>query len=124
MKSPFSILRYLIALFLLLTLAAACSDSVSSSSDGTPIVAAVSDGSLRIHNRSDTPVFYFAHSEGALIQWHPVSGDENLIGPVKTVSIPLEEVAGFTEGRNILIHYWTELDPTNESVRQILVEPN
>lgn len=88
------------------------------------ITGLIKDNYLVITNYSDEPIYYFAVDWGtsALINWAPISEDENKISPKQSMKKGVDEILGYAKGREVIVYYWNTLEPTSESIKNILVQ--
>ncbi len=88
------------------------------------ITGLIKDNNLVITNYSYVPIYYFAveREVTALIKWAPICKDENKINPKQSRKIELDDIPGYMKGRQILVFYWNTLEPTSESIKNILVQ--
>ena len=121
MKRDKSPLQSIAILLVLLNLYSAGSDLMSRES-GEPIAAGVTEITHQIFNSSEHPVCYFAHAEGALISWFPLSSEENRIAPHGTIAVPVSEVAAYRIGDTIVVNYWAGGELAVDSIRQIVIK--
>lgn len=88
------------------------------------ITGLIKDNNLVITNYSDEPIYYFAveREVSVLIDWVAICEDENKINPKQSRKIELDDIHGYMKGRQILVYYWNALEPTSESIKNILVQ--
>ena len=113
MKLPVKL--FLVALLLLLN---SCSDSVSDL-ETDHISIQVESEDLQIKNNFNHSVYYFAVESGvaALINWAPISSEENRVKPKSVRPVSLDEIHGYKPGKTILFYYWSEKEPSSENIK-------
>lgn len=101
-----------------------CSDNPSQSTSGQ-IKAEVSDENLRILNNSMTTIYYFAADQDfmATANWAPTSSEENAIRPQEAKNLPLSEIVYHQPGNEIILYYWTSVNPGQDEINTILITP-
>ncbi|NIR47313.1 hypothetical protein GWO43_02410 [candidate division KSB1 bacterium] len=84
----------------------------------------VSKNKLTISNKIDKPNYYFVvERESAVhINWAPISNDENKINPQQNKQLDLNDVYGFQDGKQIIIYYWSVVDPDAQAIKNIVVD--
>lgn len=117
---------------IIITLLVLCFGIISCSDDSdnvsgygnSEITGLIKDNNLVITNYSDVPIYYFAveREVTALINWAPICEDENKVHPKHSKKIELDDIHGYMKGRQILVYYWNTLEPTSESIKNILVQ--
>lgn len=108
---------FLITLFTCLIISS-CADSVSDlNTDDVAITSNSAD--LNIKNNFNHSIYYFAVEAGiaAVIQWAPISSDENRVKSRSTKQIPLENIHAYEPGDEILIYYWSKKEPGNNNIK-------
>ncbi|NIS22906.1 hypothetical protein GWN42_09385 [candidate division KSB1 bacterium] len=56
------------------------------------------------------------------INWAPISNDENKINPQQNKQLDLNDVYGFQDGKQIIIYYWSVVDPDAQAIKNIVVD--
>ncbi len=118
---PISVMRRLYStplLFLIGLISVSCSDSVSDLNTDDVIVSVESE-ELTIQNYFTYSIYYFAVDAGtaAYIQWAAISTDENRVKSRSTKRIPVDQIYGFEPGKDIIVYYWSEKEPSNNNIK-------
>lgn len=110
-------LYFLIAVVFIISISG-CADSVSDlNTDDVSITVDSED--LNIKNNFNHSIYYFAVEAGvaAVIQWAPISSDENRVKSRSTKRILLENIHAYEPGDEILIYYWSKKEPGNKNIK-------
>lgn len=88
------------------------------------ISAEVTDDGIQVFNHADKPIYYFAVEEGtlALLNWAPVSGEENKVDAESNKTIPFTEILGFEEGDRIILYYWQKAEPSLNDIHVLVID--
>lgn len=84
----------------------------------------ISKNIIDISNKLDIPIYYFISERErlALILWGPLSRENNKINPKQNLHLKLEDVFGYKEGKQIVIFYWSGIDPDINTVKSIVAD--
>lgn len=102
---------------------AGCSDNLTGFQTDE-VSAEVKDNGILVSNKTNKPVYYFAveAETAAVINWAPVSRDENKIESGSNKFIPFSDIYGFEEGDEILFYYWQTDDPSPNDIQNLLID--
>ncbi len=80
--------------------------------------------SLIIENGFSESVYYAVFDQDvlAVIDWVPVSTEENRLLPDDIRVINQEEIFGYEEGNNIVLFYWRNDEPPYEGFENVIIE--
>ncbi len=88
--------------------------------DENEVNASFTRNELLVQNGTNSSVYIFAVDQetAAVIDWAPVSSDENRVSANNSRSFDKSTIVGFEEGEPVIVYYW--FDPEEEIFNFVL----